>query len=277
MTEPIQSKAGPPAAVALTVVVPALNEEANIPGLLRATAAALERLAVAWEVIVVDDGSTDRTGEKVRAFMASEPRVRMLRHEKPGGIGGAFWAGVREAKGEFLTFLPGDHENEPEEILRYYGLLKDVDFVVPFVFDMSNRPWFRSCLSRLFTLIINTSFGVKFNYTNGTVLYRRSLLLELNHQSAGFLFTTDIVVRLARRGYLFAEVPYRLRDRAAGASKATSLKSLRRVISEYLRLMADCYVQGTPATPLASDAVSARRRRELESAALPAGIASTPK
>jgi glycosyltransferase involved in cell wall biosynthesis len=242
--------------------MPALNEEANIEPAVRETLNAFGRLKIDGELLVVDDGSTDRTGELVHHLMKSDTRIRLVRHETRHGVGASFWDGIAGAQGEFVCWLPGDNENDPEEILRYFGLLEHVDLVVPFVFNKDVRSRFRNSLSFLFRLIVNLSFVVNFNYTNGTVMYRRAVLQELEHHSTSFFFTTDILVRLCRRGYLFAEVPYRLRRRPKGASKATSVKSLKQVIKGFLRLFGDCYFRPADARPLVPGSATAKRRQQ---------------
>ena len=87
-----------------------------------------------------------------------------------------------------VTMLPGDNENDPWEILRYRRLLEHVDIVIPFVFNKEVRSVFRNALSFIYRFIINTTFLVNFNYTNGTVLYRKSILKELYYRSTGFSF-----------------------------------------------------------------------------------------
>jgi dolichol-phosphate mannosyltransferase len=248
------------AEILLTVVMPALNEEANIEAAVRATLGAFDRMGINGELVVVDDGSTDETGQRVRQLMAGEPRLRLVRHETPRGVGAAFWRGVAESQGELLCFLPGDNENDPEEILRYHGLLREVDFVVPFVFNREIRSRFRNSVSSLFRMVVNASFGVTFNYTNGTVLYRRRVLEALDCHCTSFWFTTDILVRLNRRGYLFAEVPYRLRRRSRGHSRALMVRSLLRVAQGYLRAFCDCNLRARGPAALVEGSATARRR-----------------
>ena len=149
--------------------------------------------------------------------MQRDPRVRLVNHDKPGGIGAAFWDGVAHARGDVVCLLPGDNENDPWEILRYHRLMEHVDILIPFVFNKEARSLFRNGLSYVFRFIINTTFLVNFNYTNGTVMYRKKLL---------------------------AEVPYRLDVRPHGVSKAVSFPSLMRVMKGYLPLVRDVYFSG---------------------------------
>ncbi len=225
----------------LSIIMPALNEEDNIQAAVENTLQAFDDFQIDGEVIVVNDGSTDNTTGIVRAIMNQDGRVSMIIHDSPKGIGAAFWDGVDRAKGNIVAMFPGDNENDPWEALRYYKLLEHVDIIIPFAFNREVRSPFRNLLSYVYRQIINATFLVNFNYTNGTVLYRKSILEKLPHRSSGFFFQTDILVRMVKRGYLFAEVPYRLGLRNGGVSKAVTFPSLIQVIRGYLRLLSDIY------------------------------------
>lgn len=225
----------------LTVVMPALNEERNIELAIKNTLKALDDFNIIGEMIVVNDGSTDKTDEIISNMMKKDIRIRTLKHKSPQGIGASFWEGVDNSKGDIIVMLPGDNENNPWEILRYIKLLDQVDMIIPFVFNKRVRSLFRNALSFIYRFIINTTFMVNFNYTNGTVLYRKSILKELNYRSMGFFFQTDILIRTVKRGYLFAEVPYRLALRDSGISKAVSFPSFMKVVKGYIRLVKDIY------------------------------------
>jgi glycosyltransferase involved in cell wall biosynthesis len=227
--------------MSLSIIMPALNEENDIRAAVENTLQAFDDFQVEGEIIVVNDGSTDRTPDIVCDIMAQDDRVSMIEHESPQGIGAAFWDGVGRAKGSIVSMFPGDNENDPWEALRYYKLLEHVDIVVPFAFNKEVRPLYRNLLSYIYRQIINATFLVNFNYTNGTILYRKSILEKLPHQSMGFFFQTDILIRAVKRGYLYAEVPYRLGLRSHGVSKAVTFPSLIQVIKGYFRLVRDIY------------------------------------
>jgi glycosyltransferase involved in cell wall biosynthesis len=245
----------------ISIIMPALNEEENLVGAIRNVLGALNDFGINGEIVVIDDGSTDRTAELAREEIKRDSRVRLVQHERPGGIGAAFWDGVNHAKGDVVCMLPGDNENDPWEILRYHRLLEHVDILIPFVFNKEVRSLFRNGLSYVYRFIINTTFFVNFNYTNGTVMYRKQVLEELDFHSSGFFFQTDILVRTVKRGYLFAEVPYRLDVRPHGLSKAVTFPSLMRVIKGYLRLVRDIHLsrKGEMPSQFAADSQTARR------------------
>ncbi len=226
----------------LSVIVPALNEAGNICQALTRIFKALEYFKIDGEVIVINDGSFDQTQVLVEEKSAEYPgRIRIIKHSATKGIGASFWEGVDLAQGAAIVFLPGDNENDPQEALRYYKLLEHVDIIVPFIFNRRERPLFRNMLSLLYRFIINTTFSVNFNYTNGTVLYRKSVLQQINHRADGFFFQTDILIRLVKKGYLFAEVPHKIGTRKKGVSKAISFPSLFQVVAGYFKLVQDYY------------------------------------
>lgn len=248
----------------VSVIMPALNEEANICDAIDATLGAFDFFKIEGEIIVVNDGSTDRTQDLIEQKMKEYPnKIFLIRHLKPKGIGASFWEGVDCSNGNIIVMLPGDNENDPQETLRYYMLLEHVDIVVPFIFNREARSLVRNFLSYVYRFIINTTFLVNFNYTNGTILYRKSLLKELPSRSQGFFFQTDILIRAVKKGYLFAEVPYKLGQRKIGKSKAVTFPSLLQVVRGYLRLVRDYYFRKDKAgiNSFSSDSQTAQRRQ----------------
>jgi glycosyltransferase involved in cell wall biosynthesis len=240
--------------------MPALNEENNILLATKNVLDAFKDFKIEGEIIVINDGSTDRTESLVKELMERDSRVRTVKHDSPKGIGRSFWDGVDHARGEAVIMMPGDNENDSCEIFRYYRLLEHVDIVIPFVFNKEVRSLFRNALSLVYRFIINTTFLVNFNYTNGTVLYRKSLLKELDYRSSGFFFQTDILIRTVKKGYLFAEVPYRLGVRNEGVSRAVSFPSLLKVMRGYMRLLNDFYRNKKTVVNYSEDSVTAVRR-----------------
>lgn len=249
--------------LSITIVMPAFNEEGNIQAAIDDTLIALDRYNIEGEIIVVSDGSTDDTPNLVRARVEKEPRVKLINHEQPLGIGASFWDGVHQTQGDIVIMLPGDNENDSLEVLRYFRLLEHVDIIIPFVFNREVRSSFRNALSLLYRLIVNTTFKVNFNYTNGTVFYRRSILTDYTFDSKGFFFQTEMLIKAVKRGYLFAEVPYQLNRRSFGKSKATSFPSLFNVVKGYFQLIRDIYFpkdRHQKKLPLCKDSVSSQRR-----------------
>ncbi|MFC1520865.1 glycosyltransferase family 2 protein [Elusimicrobiota bacterium] len=229
----------------ISVSMTALNEEDNIEAAVTNTLKAFDDFGIDGEVVVINDGSTDKTGEIAKKISQTDKRVNIVTHAKPMGVGASFWDGVDAVKGDVVVWLPGDNENNPWEIFKYHALLDHVDLVIPFIYNKEVRSAARNALSFLYTFIVNSVFLTNFNYTNGTTLYRKSALKQLKRRSTGFFFQTDIIMRLAKKGYLFSQVPCSLGVRREGSSKAVSVKSLRQITFCFLKLFWDVYIAKT--------------------------------
>jgi len=248
----------------LSVVMPCLNEQNNVASAIQRTLTALDRHGIEGEIIVINDGSIDGTAGVVRALAGRHPNVRLIEHERPMGIGASFWDGVRNARNDFVTIFPGDDENDPDDALLCYYLTRDVDIIVPFIHNVEVRSIWRRLISSLYRFIINMSFGMSLNYTNGTVVYNRAILDGVTMKSSGFLYQAELLIKLIRAGYLYAETPHFLSRRGNGKSKALTFKSFLQVTRGYLRLIWEVHVlrrTGFADVPIDPRSAAYRRKR----------------
>ncbi|MEK7791466.1 MAG: glycosyltransferase family 2 protein [Deltaproteobacteria bacterium] len=220
----------------LTIVMPVLNEERNVSAAIKSALYALDCHKIEGELIVVNDGSSDQSEKIVCDLMKNHPRIKLINHKRPLGIGASFWDGVRQAKNEYVTCFPGDNENDALDALTYYHLAQKVDVIIPFIHNVEVRSYWRRTVSACYRFIINLSFGTNLNYTNGTIIYNRSILSNLKPISSGFIYQAEILIRLIREGYLYAETPNFLKTRNFGKSKALYFKSISMVIIDFIRL-----------------------------------------
>ena len=225
--------------------MPCLNEEDNLAAAVQDALKALYDKGVEGEVIVVNDGSTDKSQVIVEEIALSDPRVQVLNRKKRGGIGQAFWDGAAIAAYPFVVMIPGDNENETSEVLSYYDLVHRVDIVVPFIHNVEVRDIRRRLISSLYRFIINFSFGTLLNYTNGTVVYNTKALRTITLRSTGFFYQTELLVKLIRKGFLYAEVPQFLGTRGGGKSTALTLKSFYSIFWSFIRLLIDVRILRT--------------------------------
>lgn len=246
----------------ISVIMPALNEERCLESSIANVLEGFSRYSVKGELLIVNDGSRDRTGALAEEWAKRHAFIRVLHHETPRGIGGSFWDGVEHARGEIVTMIPGDGENDAGEILRYLPLMTEVDVVVPFVYNPGVRPWRRRLLSFIYHQIIYFTTAYSFNYLNGTVMYRKAIFEGIRLNSRGFFYQTELLIKSVGRHYLYAEVPYALKKRHGGRSKAITFKSLLSVMSGYLTTLRDVYALRRRPAPIAAGTMTYRRRRE---------------
>ncbi|OGR00230.1 MAG: hypothetical protein A2284_03160 [Deltaproteobacteria bacterium RIFOXYA12_FULL_61_11] len=229
----------------LSVIIPAFNEEHCLPTTIATMLTVLDQCGQAAELIVVDDGSTDRTGELLDDLAAREPRLRAVHLERNQGIGHAFTTGLRYVRMSALTWLPADGENNLDEVLTFLPFLEQVDIVVPFVQNRGVRSLQRRIISSAYLWSVNISFGTVFAYTNGTIVYRREVFDQVRPTSRGFFIHAECLIKAIRAGFTFVEVPVKLEPRSAGHSKALRFRSAMQLGIDYATLFASVHVLKT--------------------------------
>lgn len=227
----------------LTVIVPALNEEDNLRPTVDAIIKELGAVAEPLEVLIFDDASTDRTGVIADELASRDPRVRAFHNSRRLNIGGIYNAGVRQARGDHVVLVPGDNEVRVDEIARGLRSLERAGLVVFYVTNRGVRSWKRRALSRLYVWVVNTLFGTRFHYTNGTNVFRTTVVRDLGIQTGGFAYQTEALVRAVRSGVDFVQVGIELQRRAFGRSTAVSWKNLCSVAVALARLWWDVNVR----------------------------------
>ncbi|HTR97504.1 MAG TPA: glycosyltransferase family 2 protein [Candidatus Acidoferrales bacterium] len=200
----------------ISVVVPAFNEGESLPALFAELRAALEATGRTWEVLVVDDGSTDSTGERLRAEAAADPRVIPIALERNAGQSAALAAGLARVRGAIVVTLDADLQNDPADLPRLLAALANAD-VVSGVRANRQDSWVRLVSSRIANATRRavlgdpvTDIGCSFK------AYRREALEGVPMFVGVHRFLPALCVF---RGARFAEVPLRHRARVHGMSK----------------------------------------------------------
>ncbi len=220
----------------VTIVVPALNEERNLLDAVRGVHEKTAPFFREIEVLVVNDGSTDRTGQVAEACARDFPDTRAVHHEKPWGLGGSVRHGFELARHPRVMYVSGDNEIEPGSLVAVYAAAGKADMIVPHITNLSDRGLFRSTVSRTYTALVNTLFGYRMRYYNGHVLYRREQVLSLPPWTHSMVFQAEILVQLLDRGTRYHEVPYQVHTVTGRKSKAFHAPHVREVVKAVLRL-----------------------------------------
>ena len=244
--------------LSVSIVITALNDEDNLQDAIESTLGALDQLGLKGELLVVDDGSTDRTSEVARSIAERDDRVICLRHETNRGQGAAFITGLAVARYEAFTLFPGDNEMLAAEILLYVEELRRVDMVVPWVVNADIRSPVRRLLSKAYMKLVRHIFGLGVRYPNGSVLYRTAVLRDVEIKCQGFAYQTELLTKLSHRGYLAADVPYYIATREGGSATAVRSKTVVQLVRSFAGLAADVYFGGA-AKPVVPGSARAER------------------
>jgi glycosyltransferase involved in cell wall biosynthesis len=200
----------------LSVVIPAYNEAPNVEPGYRELLEVLEPLGRPFEVIVVDDGSTDRTFGVLARIADADPRLRVLRFKRNAGQTAALLAGFRAARGDVVVTLDADLQNDPRDIPALLAALPGCDAVCGWRVDRHD-PWSKRIASRIANAVRRRLTGDGVHDT-GCMLkaFRREALTRLPPFRNMHRFLPAL---LQQEGFRVVEVPVRHRPRRAGQSK----------------------------------------------------------
>lgn len=202
----------------VSLVVPVYNEEENLPLLYRRVIESLDPLGIAWELLLVDDGSTDRSVEVARTLVADDPRVTVLELRRNFGQTAAMAAGFDEARGEFIVTLDADLQNDPADIPRLLSQAANgYDIVSGWRKDRQDDFYSRTLPSKIANGLISHITGVHLHDYGCTLkVYRRDAVESLNLYGEMHRFLPALV---AQRGARIIETPVGHHARQFGVSK----------------------------------------------------------
>jgi dolichol-phosphate mannosyltransferase len=221
----------------LSVVIPARNEEGCIAETLHLVSTTLRRESVPYQIVVVDDGSTDSTAEKVRDVAQTDPDVLLVSNRNRHGFGMAIRAGLPSCKGEAIAIMMGDASDSPEDLVSYYRKLQEgYECVFGSRFIQGGRvidyPMHKLFVNRVANWFVKVIFGFRYNdVTNAFKCYRREVVDAMQPLiSPHFNLTVEMPLKAIIRGYSYAVIPISWTNRKTGISKL----KLKEMGSRYL-------------------------------------------
>lgn len=218
----------------LSCFFPAFNEEENIAAVLDEALATLPRFAEDFEVIVVDDGSSDRTAEVVTAYAAGQERVRLVRHEENRGYGEALRSGLAAARGDAVFFTDADRQFRIADLERLLEHYERSPLVVGYR-QKRNDPWHRLFVARVYHATLKAVFGLRLHDVDCAFkLFGRDVLdrVRPDLESRSAFISPELLIRAQMAGVTVTEVGVPHYPRAAGRPKGATPKVIMRTIKE---------------------------------------------
>ena len=228
----------------LSLVIPALNEAEVIAQAIREAESALAVHFDAFEVLVVDDGSTDDTARVIERMLPDARHTRLLRHGSNRGYGAALRTGFESARYDLVAFTDADCQFDLTELATLAPLATDYPIVAGYRADRKDprrRRFFSWGYNTLARMLLGT--GLR-DVDCALKVFRREVLAELLPESRGFFVNTEMMTRARQSGLAVAEVPVTHRPRASGRSKV-SLREIPRTGAKILRFWWREIVTGT--------------------------------
>lgn len=228
----------------ITFVVTALNEEAHIVPTVETILAAVRELDCDYEIVLVNDGSTDSTPSLIDRLAASNDRIRPVHNRHNLGLGGAYKRALTYATKDNLMWICGDNSETAEHIVHIASHIGTADIVIPVLKAGRQRPFLRRLTSRAFTTLVNFLFDLRVGYYNGTVIHRTRLIQAVPIHTDSFAYQAEALVKMLRANCTYVEVPYASRNYDGFFSNAMKPKNLVAVVRCLARTFIDVRVRG---------------------------------
>ncbi|HLK10817.1 MAG TPA: glycosyltransferase family 2 protein [Candidatus Binatia bacterium] len=220
----------------LSAFFPAHNEEGNVVAMVDALRLVLPRVAARWEIVVVDDGSTDRTGALAEDLARRDERVRVVRHAANRGYGGAIKSGLAAARYEWIFYTDGDRQFDPGQITRLIAELGRADVVIGYRHHRADR-LVRRLNGVAWNTLVRLLIGLRVRDIDCAFkLLPRAALDGLALEAEGAMISTELLARLKQRGCRIVQVPVDHFPRRTGTPSGGSPLVIARAFAELFRL-----------------------------------------
>lgn len=218
--------------------MPAYNEEANIEPQIHEVFNMLQSVTDDFEVIVVNDGSRDRTGEIVMRLSQALPQVRLVQHERNQGYGAALYTGFINARKELIFLTDSDRQFDMSDFQQLLPLIQQADLVVGYRAPRRD-PLMRVLNGKGWSALVTLWFG----YTARDIdcafkLFKRTVIesIQQHIESRGATFSAEFLIRAKRKGYRIVEMPVSHHPRRAGSQTGARPDVIVRAFRELFKL-----------------------------------------
>jgi glycosyltransferase involved in cell wall biosynthesis len=223
----------------VSLVIPMFNEELNIERAVRASVEALEAYADPYELIVVDDASTDESPRIARQLAEENPKIRLVPHERNRKLGATLRTGFDAARGELVFYMDADIPFDPDILGRAIRAmdLTGADMIAAYRHDRTMEGFKRG----VYTLVYNWMIGLLFGWPHRDInfsfkLMKRSVLEAIELKSEGSLIDAELVVKAKNRGFIIQQIGIDYFPRTRGESHLSSFGVVLKILRELITL-----------------------------------------
>jgi len=222
--------------VSISVFFPCYNEEGNVGRVVGRAKEVLEQMGADYEIIIVDDGSKDRTGQIADELAKRDNRIKVIHHSPNRGYGAAVQSGFRAATKQFVFFTDGDGQFDIGEMPALLPLMEKNDIVCGYRLNR-NDPVIRKINGWLWTKLVCLLFGMHIRDIDCAFkLFRREVFDHIKMSSSGALISAEILARATRSGYKIAQAGVHHYPRTAGKQTGAKLRVILRAFKELFSL-----------------------------------------
>jgi len=220
----------------LSIVIPAFNEENNIEELVLEVLSEIGNLAgYHVELILVNDGSTDSTLERMQGLAKNHSNIRIAGHPTRRGLGAALWTGFAKTQDGLCTWLPADGQIQLKSVLSMLPLVKDCDIAM-LDRSMANRGFLRKTVSICMSVWAKLVIGVSLKSYCGIFLCKTEILRQVDLITNSFAQTFIIPALTHKKYFTSAQITTNFLPRRSGHSKVANMRTLLRVMADMIKI-----------------------------------------
>lgn len=219
----------------LTIAIPAYNEEDALSFVVKDILASAPKYLSGYEIVIIDDGSTDKTGSVADRFAKKHAHIRVV-HQANGGYGRAMLRGIAEAKKEFVCYMPADGQILLRDMVYCLPRMLDADLILGARGSRADYTTYRLILSYTYLIILRILFGITYQDVNWLTIWRTKIVQKLSIQSKGIFMLAEIVIRFQKRGLRIVEAPSFYRPRRGGKVKNAKFSIALKTFIDALKL-----------------------------------------
>jgi glycosyltransferase involved in cell wall biosynthesis len=223
----------------ISLVIPMFNEESNIDHAIAYAAEALSQHASDYEIIIVDDASTDQSPEIVRRATAGNPRIRLIQHDFNQKLGASLRTGFGAAKNELILYMDADLPFDPDVLGRAIRAMNvtRADVISGYRFDRTTEGLKRTLYTILYNWLIRILFRISIRDINFSFkLMRREVLEAVELKSEGSLIDAELIVKARNHGFFVQQIGLDYFPRVLGTSHLSSVGVILKIFREMLKL-----------------------------------------
>jgi glycosyltransferase involved in cell wall biosynthesis len=226
-------------AVDITFFIPCYNEAEDVVPTICTVLTTMDEVSLSYEIIVMDDASSDNSVKVVREFMEANPDLPILLHQQTfnQNLGFNFAEAAFLGRGKYFKQLNGKNDISVEDLKILLGKIGTADMIMP-CYDFTHRPLYRRFFSTFFLVLVNAINGRHIRYYNGMPIFLRQDVLRWHARTHGYGYQAVLVSRLLQQGRTFIEIEINFRDRQRGKSKIFRLCNFFTVVYSLIEIIA---------------------------------------
>ncbi len=223
----------------ISFFIPCLNEEKNILNTLKDLTESVSNFKISYEIIIVDDNSTDNTLKIVNKYIHDNKdlNINIVKNNYSKGLGRNFVDQAFRANGENYMLINGDNAEPKETITKILSQLNKSDIIIPYFGNLDNRKLRRKLISMLFTKLVNIISGLNIPYYNGPAIHKTYNVVRWSPDSIGFAYQAELIVNSIYQKNEFTTVKITNMDRKLGVSSAFKLINVLSVLHSLTQIL----------------------------------------